>query len=100
MNEEKRYKVSVKTPNRFLSIRGKLVRTPTDFISTEKELKTLKTKFQSDGITKFSVEEYKDTPKIVETFIPGKQENPKTEVEITINKEDKKESTLNKILNS
>ena len=98
MNEEKRYKVSVKTPNRFLNVKGKLVRTPTDFISTEKELKTLKTKFQSDGITQFSVEEYKETPKIIETVTP-EIELPKTKVEITI-EENKKETTLNKILNS
>jgi len=53
MNKEKLYKISVKTPNRFLNIKRKLVRTPTNFISTEKELKTLKAKFQSDGITQY-----------------------------------------------
>lgn len=99
MNKEKLYKISVKTPNRFLNIKRKLVRTPTNFISTEKELKTLKTKFQSDGITQYSIEEYKEIPKKVEILKVNEKEKielPKTKVDIT----NKKETTLTKILNS
>lgn len=93
----KRYKVSVKTPNRFLSIKSKIVRTPTDFIILENEIKSTETKFKSDGISDYSIDLL-----VPEKVNPKKVEDPKiVESKEEIKIENKpSNSTLSKILNS
>lgn len=103
MIKEKRYKVSVKTPNRFLNIKSKVVRTPTDFIITEGEIKKVETKLKSDGITNYSIDLISDIPKAVDSKKVSTDEIikfPKPEINIEIKNENEQKSTLSKILNS
>ena len=55
---EKKYVVSIKTPNRMFVINGRQVRTP--FIKTvnHEQMLTLKNRFSSEGIMNYSITEY------------------------------------------
>jgi len=60
---EKKYSVRILTPNKFIEVKGKLVRTPTRFIITEREVSHYKTIIHSNSISKFSIEEVKKETK-------------------------------------
>jgi len=53
----KNFKLTVKTPGRMLYIRNKLCRTPLTFIGTEIEINKIKSKFKSESINDYLIEE-------------------------------------------
>jgi len=70
----KKYMIEIRTPNRMFSVRGVLVRTPAKWIVNETEVNNIKLKITSEGIEKFSIEEYD----------PTKIEQPKPKKEVTV----------------
>ena len=66
---EKFYKVKIGTPNKFFIYKGRPVRSPVELKVTEKELKIIKMKIITDGISDYSINEISDE-KII-TDIPS-----------------------------
>ena len=89
---EKKYLVKVKTPNRIVDIKGKLIRTPFEHIAREAELQELRTKLVYDSLV-FTIDEY--IKPIVEKKVEEKDEKSKVAPKKTINEE----STLGVMLN-
>ncbi len=54
----KKYKVTIKTPNRMFSVNGILVRTPAQWTANESELGNIKLKIESDAIDNYTIEDY------------------------------------------
>jgi len=69
------YKVIIRTPGKLLVINRTLSRTPLEFNATDSELKSLKAKFNLEGITDFSIEEVNNNnPKNIRIISNNKQE--------------------------
>ena len=52
-----KYKVKINVRNKMFDINGKLVRTPVEFISSEKKIGYIKSKLRAEGILDYSIEE-------------------------------------------
>jgi hypothetical protein len=94
----KKYMLKINTPGRIVAIKGRAVRTPTECIIDQSEIKILESRVKSAGITDYSINKVnskKLTIKISEPIIE--------EPEITYKKEIKHKtealSTLDKIMN-
>jgi len=101
--KNKMYQVEIFTPNKFIVVKGKPVRTPTKFQIPESDLDTIKLSITSLAIEGFRIEEYDPAKKVVET-IQIDEDKKKKKDEINKNKEVVVEeigdsSTIEKLLN-
>ena len=91
------YKVEIFTPGKIFDIKGKLIRSPVEFIVNENELSRIKMEIEIQGILK-----YKITPYSKELdFKPSKNENEIEEVmgeEIEVINNSKTETILESLL--
>lgn len=90
-----KYKVKIGTPNKMFYIRGKLVRSPVEWVANESELEGIRIKITSEGIMDFSIEPYdsskKSQTKSKLTLTPPIKEEKKS-------KPKKKLTTLDKLM--
>lgn len=91
----KEYIVEIKTPSRFVTVKGKRVRTPTKFKIPETELNPLKVMLRYESITDFKISEY-DEDALEEDSDDVFIENDEVIVEHTFDAEPK--TTLEKLL--
>jgi hypothetical protein len=94
----KEYLVDIKTPSRFITVKGKRVRTPTRFKIPESQLKALRMTLHHESITDFKIV---DCDTIVEeSDIESDRDEIFEETEVIIENtfENEPKSTLEKLL--
>lgn len=95
-----KYKVKIGTPNKMFFIKGRIVRSPLEWVANKSELKDIHIKIASEGIADYSIIEFDPNKKIV----PIEQKSPtikkQTETKKVITQETEKKSTtiLDKLL--
>ena len=93
---EKKYVVSIKTPNRMFVINGRQVRTPFTKTVNQEQMMSLKNRFSSEGVMNYTITEYVEpvisdvNQTIVEIKVTPKVTEPK--------KTKIKSSTLNTLI--
>lgn len=94
-----KYKVKIGTPNKMFFIKGKLVRSPLEWIANESELKDIRIKIASEGINDYSIIKF-DPDKIAPTKQKSLTIEKQTKTKKVITQETEKKSTtiLDKLL--
>ncbi len=94
----KEYLVDIRTPNRFLNIKNKKVRTPTRFKIPEDQLKSLKVMLHHESITDFRIVDFESIAEEAEIESDKDEILEETEVIIENTFENEPQSTLEKLL--
>ena len=91
-----KYQIDIRTPNKIFYVKGRPVRTPAQWVTTEEDLKNIELKIRTDAVSDYSIEPYQ--PKKVKKEKPAIiKEVPKPQ-KIKEEKPDET-TTLGKLLN-